>query len=354
MNIFLFAFNAITPIILLILLGYILKKISFLDAGWFKKGNKFVFRVCLPVLLFMNVYNIKSLEEINWTVVIYAEIIILIIFFLGLLLVKHTIPEDNQKGVILQCVFRSNFAIIGIPLAESLGGSEAMGIASVLSAFSIPTFNILAVIALTMYNKDENGRKANITDTLKKIATNPLILGVAAGMVALVIRSMIPTVAETVNGTTEILASGSQELIFSIKNNMPWLYNALNNLSKISSPLALVVLGGQFDFAAVKSLKKQIAIGTVARVVVTPAIALGVAIVLSTYTNLFHFSPEVYPALIALFGSPVAVSSAIMAQEMDNDGVLAGQLVVWTSIISIFTIFFFVVACAILVPGFTY
>ena len=109
-----------------------------------------------------------------------------------------------------------------------------------------------------------------------------------------------------------------------------------------------------FDFAAVKELKKQIAIGTVARVVAVPGIALSVAIVLSTYTNILNFSPQVYPALIALFGSPVAVSSAIMAQEMDNDGTLAGQLVVWTSIASIFTIFFFVVMCAMLVPGFTY
>lgn len=349
MSIFLFAFNAISPIILLILLGYILKKINFLDEGWFKKGNKLVFRVCLPVLLFMNVYNIESLAEIDWTVVIYAEIIIVLMFFLGLLLVKLTIPEDRQKGVILQCVFRSNFAIIGIPLAEALGGAEAMGIASILSAFSIPTFNILAVIALTMYNKDENGHKANLKDTLKKIATNPLILGVAAGMVVLVIRSLIPTSAEIMeNGT------GTGELIFSIKNNLPWLYNTLNNISKISSPLALIVLGGQFDFAAVKELKKQIVIGTLARVVVVPMIAIGLAIGLTTYTNILQFSTEVYPALIALFGSPVAVSSAIMAQEMDNDGTLAGQLVVWTSIASIFTIFFFVVACAILIPGFTY
>ncbi len=342
MNIFLFAFNAIAPIILLILLGYILKKINFLDEGWFKKGNKFVFRICLPVLLFVNVYNIKSLEEIDWTVVLYAEIIIFIIFFLGLILVKFTIPEEKQKGVILQCVFRSNYAIIGIPLAESLGGPEAMGIASILGAFSIPTFNILAVIALTMYNKDENGRKANLADTLKKIVTNPLILGVAAGMVVLVLRSLLPVSADT------------GEIIFSLKNDVPWLFNAINNVSKICSPLALVVLGGQFDFAAVKGLRKQIAIGTLARVVAVPAIALSVAIVLSTYTNILNFSPQVYPALIALFGSPVAVSSAIMAQEMDNDGTLAGQLVVWTSIASIFTIFFFVVVCAILVSGFTY
>jgi predicted permease len=43
--------------------------------------------------------------------------------------------------------------------------------------------------------------------------------------------------------------------------------------------------------------------------------------------------------LLALFGSPVAVSSAIMATQMKNDEELAGQLVVWTTITSSFTIF---------------
>ncbi len=341
MDIFLFAFNAICPLVLLILLGYILKRIAFLDEGWFKKGNKFVFRVCLPVLLFMNVYKIESLREIRWDVVLYAEIIIVVMFVLGLLLVHLTIPEHKQQGVILQCVFRSNFAIIGIPLAESLGGVEAMGIASVLSAFSIPTFNILAVIALTMFQKDASGRKASLGDTLKKIVTNPLIVGVATGMVVLVIRNFIPT-------------NDQGNAVFTIQENLSWLYSGLNNLAKISSPFALIVLGGQFDFAAVQGLKKQILIGTAARVLVVPAIAVGTAIVLSNYLHLISFAPEVYPALIALFGSPVAVSSAIMAQEMDNDGVLAGQLVVWTSIASIFTIFCFVVICALLIPGFTY
>lgn len=339
MDILWFAINAIAPIVILIMLGYVLKRIKFLDEGWFKKGNKFVFRVCLPVLLFMNVYNIESLSEIDWSVVMYAELIILLVFILGLILVRYTIPEDKQKGVILQCVFRSNYAIIGIPLAESLGGAEAMGIASVLSAFSIPTFNILAVIALTMYNKDENGQKKGLGDTLKAIATNPLILGVVSGLIVLVIRELIPL---NVDGT----------LAFSIKENIPFLYTALSNLSKISSPLALIVLGGQFDFAAVKDLRKQIVIGTAARVVVVPLLAISTAFLLSTYTDVLDFGASVYPALIALFGSPVAVSSAIMAQEMENDGVLAGQLVVWTSIASIFTIFFFVVYCAMLVPGF--
>lgn len=334
MDIFMFALNAILPILLLILLGYLLKRMHFLEEGWFQKGNKFIFRVCLPVLLFMNVYRIESLSQISWDVVLYAEIMILLLFLGGMLLVRGKICREEQKGVILQCVFRSNFAIIGIPLAESLGGAKAMGIASVLSAFSIPTFNILAVIALTMYRKDEQGQRQDWKKTLRSIVTNPLIIGVVCGLIVLLIRSALP-VDEAGN------------VCFSIQRDVPWLYDTLNNISKISSPLALIILGGQFDFSAVKELRKQIAIGTLARVFVAPLIALTVAGVL-------HFDAQVYPALIALFGSPVAVSSAIMAQEMDNDGTLAGQLVVWTSIASIFTIFFFVVICAILIPGFTY
>lgn len=330
MNTFVFAVNAIMPVILLIFLGYFLKRMGFLDEGWFKKANKLIFRVCLPVLLFVNVYNIESFKDINWSVVIYAELAILIIFVCGLILVKLAIPKDKQKGVILQCVFRSNFAIIGIPLAEALGGAEGVGIAAVLSAFSIPTFNVLAVISLSMFNKGEDGKKGSIADVLKKIAKNPLIWGVLCGLIALGIRSVMPVNSEG-------------ELVFSISGSVPFLYTAIGNVAKISSPLALIVLGGLFDFAAVKELRKQIIIGTLARVVLVPFSVIAVAVLLSAYTELLNFDSTVYPALVALFGSPVAVSSAIMAQEMDNDGVLAGQLVVWTSIASIFTLFLMVV-----------
>ena len=326
MDTLLFALNAILPIILLIFLGYLLKQKKFLDEDWFKKGNKLIFRVCLPCMLFVNVYSIESFTDINWSVVVYSEIAIFAAFFIGLILVKLTVPDNKQKGVILQCVFRSNFAIIGLPLAESLGGVEGKGIAAVLSAFSIPTFNILAVLALTMFLDGEDGHKANLKDVLIKIAKNPLIIGVVCGLIVLGIRSFIP-----------VNAGGS--LVFSLSGSLKFFYDALNNLSRISSPLALVILGGLFDFAAVKGMLKEIIIGTAARVAVVPLVVIGLAVILSKYTGLISFDATVYPALIALFGSPVAVSSAIMAQEMDNDGVLAGQLVVWTSIASIFTTF---------------
>ena len=330
MDTLLFALNAILPIVILIFLGYFLKRCGFLEEGWFKKGNKLLFRVILPCLLFVNVYNIDSFSAINWSVVIYAEAVAVILAVVGFLLAKYVISDPKQKGVIMQCVFRSNFAIIGLPLAESLGGAEGVGIAAVLSAFAIPSFNIMAVIALTIFQSSEDGQKVDLKSIGIKITKNPLIWGVLCGLAILGIRSCIPTGADGLP-------------VFTIKNNLPFLFTAVNNIAKTCSPLSLIILGGLFDFSAIKGMAKQIVIGTVSRIVAAPLFALGAAVLLSKYTSVLNFDASVFPALIALFASPVAVSSATMAQEMDgNDGTLAGQLVVWTSVFSILTLFLFI------------
>ena len=127
--------------------------------------------------------------------------------------------------------------------------------------------------------------------------------------------------------------------VFTMKNQVYFLYKVLSNLKSIASPLALIVLGGQFEFSAVRGLRREIIIGTFWRVILAPVLGIGCALLLSKHTGVLQCGSGELPALIALFGSPVAVSSAIMAGEMKNDEQLATQLVVWTSICSIGTIF---------------
>ena len=129
------------------------------------------------------------------------------------------------------------------------------------------------------------------------------------------------------------------EVVFSLKTHLKFLYTGINDLNAIAKPLALIVLGGQFEFSAVKGMTKEIIVGTAWRVLLAPLLGIGLAVILSNYTEWLNFGSDVYPTLIALFGTPVAVSSAIMAGEMKNDEQLATQLVVWTSICSILTIF---------------
>ena len=172
--------------------------------------------------------------------------------------------------------------------------------------------------------------KADYKKVLLNISKNPLIIGVVLGLCALGIRTFIPL-------------NEAGELVFSFSRDMKFLYKAIENISKIASPLALVVLGGTFNFAQTKGMLKQVISGTIGRTIIVPLITITSAILLSKYTTFFNFDKTVYPAMIALFASPVAVSSAIMAAQMDNDGELAGQYVVWTSLVSIVTIFVIVV-----------
>lgn len=319
-EILLFTINSIFPLILLILLGYILRRIGFFDQSFLKYANKTVFYVCLPVLLFKNIIDIESLSEISWITIIYMICVIAVLFVTGLIIALLT-GDPSQKGVLHQCIFRSNFALIGIPLSELIGGSEGVRVAALFSLFSIPIYNVLAVIVLSVYKRNEGTKKPSVKKILLGIAKNPLILGVLAGILFVLIRSWIP--ANPVTGAL---------------SGFTFVYTAISYIAKSATPLALIVLGGQFDFKKVSGYKKQLATGVIGRIIFAPAIGIIPAIVL-TKLGILNFTPAVFAALISLFGTPVAVASAVMADAMDNDGQLAAQLVVWTSLLSIFTLF---------------
>lgn len=313
-----FSANAVFPIVLLVFIGWALKKIKLTTNEFLRVANKLTFNVLLPVLLFINVYSIESFSSIDWTFVIYAVMAILIVFFAAIPISAAVTKNRGRRGALIQACFRSNYAIIGVPLATMLFGTEGAAAASVLSAFSIPLFNALAVITLSAYNdKIEKEQKPDFVKILKGIIKNPLIIGVLAGLVALFIRGVFVK--------TNVTFRLSQ---------IEFLFTALKYIANSATPLALIVLGGQFEFSSVKGLKREIVFGTLVRIVLVPLIFLSLALLL--FPNM---GGECYAALIALFGTPVAVSSAIMAREMDADGDLAGQLVVWTTLFSSVTLF---------------
>ena len=116
----------------------------------------------------------------------------------------------------------------------------------------------------------------------------------------------------------------------------------MDYLAKASTPVSLLVLGGQFELSHIKGLRRQIILGVSGRLLFAPLLGVGCAVLLQSF-DILYFDSGIYAALIALFATPVAVASAIMAEEMDNDGALAGQLVVWTTLLSSVVIFLAIV-----------
>ncbi len=96
----------------------------------------------------------------------------------------------------------------------------------------------------------------------------------------------------------------------------------LNYLSNAATPMALLALGAQFEFSAIPALEKQIIFGSVLRCAIIPSVSLTIAYLLGIFNGV-HFA-----AFVAMFTTPVAVSTVPMCQEMGADHALASQLVV--------------------------
>ena len=310
----LFVINAILPIILMILVGYFLKRIKLLEEDVAKKLNTLVFRVFLPIMLFLNVYKIQSFSEIDFVFVWYAVGITVLLFLIGIPIMGLLFKDNRQRSVMLQGIFRANYALVGIPLAESLFGSEGSIMAALLSAFIVPIFNILAVICLTIYSAGD--KKPSIAGVFKGIAKNPLIQGIFCGFIALGLRAILVELG----------------VEFRLTDIAP-IYKTLQNLSSIATPLSLLVLGARFELSAIPYLKKHIIIAVINRVVIVPLVGISLALALNRFTG------AQFASFIACFCTPVAVSSVPMSQEMGADADLMGQIVVWTTVFSAFSIF---------------
>ena len=313
MNELLFAVNATVPICLMVLIGYFLKRIGLLQKELAGSINKLVFRLFLPAMLFLNVYKIESFSDIDFTFVWYAIAATLVFFFLGLLAVLCFTKENAKRGVLLQSFFRANYAFVGISLASYLFGDAGAMMATVLSAFLIPLFNLLAIFALSFFSSE---KRPSLKSFLKEMAKNPPIVSIALGFAALLLRALL-------------LHYG---IAFRLTDLSP-VYQTLTSLSSVATPLALVALGGQFEFSAIGALKKEIIFGVCARCAVVPLFSIGVAYLIGGFEGA-HFA-----TFVAAFCTPVAVSSVPMVQEMRGDVTLAGQLVVWSTVCSAFTVF---------------
>lgn len=318
---FIYTLQAILPILFIILLGYVVRRIGPWPDDFYKTVNQLCFRLFLPIHLFCNIYSVESLSEMNWKVIGFILFGIILCLVLGVAVSHVFVLDRRQKGVITQATFRSNQAILGLPLANALGGEAAMAFASLTTSVCVPLFNFLGVITLTVFSGD-SGRKISIRSLCRRVVTNPLIIGCVSGMVFVIIRQFLPTI----EGVP----------IFSLRNQLPSLYQALTALSKVASPMMLFVLGTRLNFASVPGLLPQLLLGTLMRLFLCPVIVLGLAVLLREPLGLTTME---MPTLIAVSSTPVAVSSAVMVQEIGGDDHLASQLVVWSSVLSLFTVF---------------
>lgn len=320
-----YALDAIGPILLIIGLGFLVGRFGRWDRKFYKTLNQICFHLFLPLNLFCSVYAIEDLSAVNWKLLGFMVAGILLCVGMGVAAARF-VKNPSQKGVIAQAAFRSNQAVLGLPLANALGGEAAMGFASVASAIGVPLFNVLAVSILTAYA--HSGQKQSVRQILAKISANPLIRAAGLGLILVALRQtgLVPA--------------------FFLRERLGPVWKAIYDLGKIASPVMLFVLGACLDFGAAEKFLPQLSLGIFLRLVAAPVLVIGFALLLRQPLGLTTLE---MPSFVAMCASPVAVSSAVMVQEIGGDDQLASQMVVWSSVLSMGTIF--VLTCCLRAIG---
>ena len=297
------SFNVILPLFLTMSLGYILKYFNMFNDNTLDTMNNITFKIFLPMLLFYNIYKTDLKGIFNLNLMIFASTCVIILFLI-LYLIVPLIEKDNKKrGALLQGLFRSNFVIFGLPITESLFGSEKVGVATLLIAIVVPLFNVLSVLALETFR----GGKPNFKKIFIGIIKNPLIIASCLGILTLILKVKIPTALE----------------------------KTISDISKLATPLSLLLLGATFKFDEIQKYRKQTTIAVIGKTILVPCIMLPICI-------MFGYRGVELTTLMIIFSAPTAISSFTMAQQMDSDSELAGQIDVFTSAFCVLTVFMWI------------
>lgn len=309
-----FSLNTVLPLVLLVLLGYVLKRIALIPDPFYPAAEKFVFKIALPCSLFLSVSRADPHTAFSPSLILFCVVGTLISIILLMAAVPFFVRDNARRGAFIQGVYRSNFALLGTPLAQRLFPETGGTVAASLMPFTIPLYNVVAVSVLSFFAPTD--KKQTPIGILKKtvigIVTNPLIIGIVLALPLMLTQAKLPSIA---TGTLQYIGG-------------------------TASPLALICIGASMYTRKGETDKETTEKGVFAlavtasflKTVVLPLAAVSVA-------ALMGFRDVQLGLILITFGSPTAVSSYIMAKNMGSNHKLAGQILLISTVLCAFTLF---------------
>lgn len=302
-----FSLNATMPLFLIMVVGCFLKNRQVLSEEFVSVANKLNFNVTLVCLLFLEMKDCGIKENFDVKYVIYCFVATFICIGTTWLGARLFIRDKSVIAEFVQGSYRGSAAVLGMALIANVAGDTGMGPIMIVGA--VPLYNIFAVIILAVESSDnkEKNLKELAKNALKGVCTNPIILSLFAGM------------------------------LFSLLDwDLPYVVNkSMDSIASLTTPLALICIGAGFKGrTAIKMLGPTI-IATLIKLVIQPLVFLPVAAKLG-------FGVAEMAAVLVMLGAPTTPSCYIMAKNMGHDGALTASIVALTTILSAFTVTFWV------------
>lgn len=296
-----FSLNATVPVFILMVLGFVFHKFRWIDEAFASKMNKFVFKAALPVLLFEDLATVDFSEVWDTKFVLFCMGVTMLSILLAAG-VSFLWKDKAIQGEFIQVSYRSSAAILGIAFIQNIYGNA--GMAPLMIIGSVPLYNVMAVVVLSAFNPQHAKLdKEAVIKTLRGVAANPIIIGIAAGL------------AWTMTGW-----------------EMPYiLERTVSNLGSLATPMGLMAMGATFDYRKAFGKAKPALVATGMKLIGFVAVFLPLAIAMG-------FREEKLVAILIMLGSATTISCYVMAKNMGHEGTLTSSVVMLTTLFSAFTL----------------
>lgn len=290
---------AIIEIVALILLGQMIKRTNKISQDTSKELNDLVFGILFPINIAMGFYQVDVGQYMSGDFLLYNIIVMGLHLVLVQAIVWLLIKDSATRVSVANASYRGNFIIMSTPILTALFGDSALALIGLLVGLSQFYYNFYTV---GLYESLDAQGQSKI-QTAKSVITNPLVIGVFAGLI-----------------------------LYVTKINIYFLEGPLRKLGSLASPLALLNLGYSLDFSLDRSSFKEIGLVSVLKLLVLPISAIYMA----RFFDLTHLQRVVS---VVLYGAPSAVNTFVFAKKYQVKVSLAGYFVLATTIFYTFTIF---------------
>ncbi len=295
-------FAAILPIFQLLVLGQALRRLPLFPLEFWRGLDVMGFYVLYPVLLFVTIvradFSALSLDAIVVALGVPGIAIAILTLALWPLLRARIALSRPGFSSVFQTAVRWN-GFLAFAVAEKLFPPEGAAMVALVMAIVIIPINVESVAVVAWFS----GRNPNIGGVLRKIAVNPLILATAA---AIVVRS----------------------LPFGIP--VP-LMDMLKLVARAALGMGLMAIGAGLRPQDALRPKLVVWVATVLKLVIYPAMVLGLALVLGLT------GPQVsYLALCAAV--PTAMNGYVLARQMGGDAELYAAIATVQTAVAFVTI----------------
>jgi hypothetical protein len=298
-----FTAGIVTPIFVIVLLGFVLRRQRLIDDAFINTSSRLVFMVALPTLVFMSIARTDFQAVFNPALLGYVFLATVLSFVAIWWLAARRISSPEDLGAFIQGAFRSNFGIIGMALSFNLFGNSGLSQAAMILALVIPLYNVLSVIVLTVTLNRGTTAGVSIVQILRAIALNPLIIAVALALPFSYFGLHLPTVLDT----------------------------TANYFANLTLPLALLAIGGSLNLKSLRNSSRAAFWATFTKLLLLPLLLVPLAAALG-------FRGVQLALLFVLFSSPTAAAAFVMARAMGANAQLTANIILTTTLGSMLTL----------------